>query len=207
MIPDICQQCRISEIVEFQLKGLLLCKECYKDMLSDEDWVRLEQEEWKRENNIKIILDASCGSRMFWFDKKNPAVVFMDNREIDDVLCDGRKLIIKPDVLADFRNMPFANKSFKLVVFDPPHLIRAGENSWLSKKYGVLKNTWRQDIKQGFNECMRVLDDYGVLIFKWNEEQIKQQAILDVIGQKPLFGDRRGKTHWMVFMKFEGEKE
>jgi len=52
MISDICQQCGISEIVEFQLEGLLLCKECYKDMLSNEDWVRLKQEEWKRENYI-----------------------------------------------------------------------------------------------------------------------------------------------------------
>jgi 23S rRNA G2069 N7-methylase RlmK/C1962 C5-methylase RlmI len=138
---------------------------------------------------------------MFWFDKKNPAVVFMDNREIDDVLCDGRKLIIKPDVVGDFRDIPFPDKAFKLVVFDPPHLIRAGENSWMAKKYGVLKNSWQQDIKQGFDECMRVLDDFGILVFKWNEEQIKQQAILDVIGQKPLFGDRRGKTHWMVFMR------
>lgn len=26
----------------------------------------------------KPILDACCGSRMFWYDKDNPAVVFMD---------------------------------------------------------------------------------------------------------------------------------
>jgi hypothetical protein len=44
---------------------------------------------------------------MFWFDKNNPAVVFMDNRELEDVLCDGRKLIIKPDVVGDFRSIPF----------------------------------------------------------------------------------------------------
>ena len=150
---------------------------------------------------MKPILDACCGSRMFWFDKQNPDVVFMDNRELDDVLCDGRKLIIKPDVLADFRAIPFPDKSFKLVVFDPPHLISAGENSWLAKKYGVLKATWRQDIKQGFDECMRVLEDYGVLVFKWSEEQISQKEVIQAIGCKPLFGDRRTKTHWMVFMK------
>jgi len=28
----------------------------------------------------KQILDAYCGSRMFWFDKEHPATVFMDNR-------------------------------------------------------------------------------------------------------------------------------
>ncbi len=28
----------------------------------------------------KPILDACCGSRMFWFDKNNPNVEFCDNR-------------------------------------------------------------------------------------------------------------------------------
>lgn len=98
--------------------------------------------------------------------------------------------------------MPFNDNEFKLVVFDPPHLVVAGEKSWLAKKYGKLdKETWRDDIKRGFDECMRVLDTYGVLIFKWNEEQIKLPEILKTIGERPLFGDRRAKTHWMTFMK------
>ncbi len=150
---------------------------------------------------MKRILDACCGSRMFWFDKQNSNTVYMDSRELTDTLCDGRTLNIKPDVIGDFRKMEFADKTFKLVVFDPPHLVRAGENSWLAKKYGKLSDTWPQDIKQGFDECMRVLDDYGVLIFKWNEEQIRLQELLLVIGQKPLFGNQRSKTHWLVFMK------
>ena len=153
----------------------------------------------------KPILDACCGSRMFWFDKQNPDVVFMDNRELDDVLCDGRKLIIKPDVLADFRAIPYPDNTFKLVVFDPPHLLNVGRTSWLAKKYGVLQDTWKADIKQGFSECMRVLDDYGVLVFKWSEDQIPTCDILKAIGHKPLFGSRRGKTRWLVFMKMEGE--
>lgn len=149
----------------------------------------------------KKILDTCCGSRMFWFDRQNENVVFMDNRELEDVLCDGRKLIIKPDILADFRDIPYPNNTFKLVVFDPPHLLKAGKTSWLAKKYGVLEDTWQHDIKQGFNECMRVLDTYGVLVFKWNEDQIQLSQILKVIDCKPLFGDRRAKTHWLVFMK------
>lgn len=48
------------------------------------------------------ILDACCGSRMFWFDKENPNVTFMDNRELEDILCDGRKLAIKPDIVGGF---------------------------------------------------------------------------------------------------------
>lgn len=82
----------------------------------------------------KRILDACCGSKMFWFDKNHEDVIFMDNRELSTTLCDGRKLIVKPDLIADFRNMPFDDESFYLVVFDPPHLIKAGNSSWLAKK-------------------------------------------------------------------------
>jgi len=97
--------------------------------------------------------------------------------------------------------MPFEDNSFYLVVFDPPHLVRAGEESWLAKKYGVLGPNWKEDIRQGFQECLRVLKPNGVLIFKWNEEQIKLGDILRIIEKKPLFGNRRSKTHWLVFMK------
>lgn len=38
------------------------------------------------------ILDVCCGSKMFYFDKNNPRVTFMDCRELEDVLCDGRKI-------------------------------------------------------------------------------------------------------------------
>lgn len=34
---------------------------------------------------MKRILDACCGSIMFWFDKQNPDVEFVDVREFDDV--------------------------------------------------------------------------------------------------------------------------
>ena len=121
----------------------------------------------------KVILDACCGSRMFWFDKKNSKTIFMDNRELEDTLCDGRKLEIKPDIVGDFRDIPFQDNSFYLVVFDPPHLLKVGEKSYMAKKYGKLTDNWPNDIKKGFKECMRVLKPNGILIFKWNEQQIK----------------------------------
>lgn len=148
------------------------------------------------------ILDACCGSRMFWFDKQHPDALYMDKRELEDTLCDGRLLEVKPDIIADFRNMPFTDESFYMVVFDPPHLLKAGEDSWLAKKYGKLNPiTWQEDIAAGFNECMRVLKPNGTLIFKWNEEQVKLGQILKVIDAKPLIGNKRSKTHWLVFMK------
>ena len=81
---------------------------------------------------MKHILDPCCGSRMFWFDKQNPDVVFADNRYVNTTLCDGRTLVIEPDMMIDFRDMPFPDNTFDLVVFDPPHLARAGRNSWLA---------------------------------------------------------------------------
>lgn len=157
----------------------------------------------------KMILDACCGSRMFWFDKNNPNVVFADIRTESHILCDGRALEINPDIEMDFRKMPFEDNSFKLVVFDPPHLKQLGKTSWMAKKYGVLLPTWDLDIKEGFSECMRVLEPNGILIFKWNEIQIKLNDILNIIPYQPLFGHtsgKHGRTIWLAFMKLNDEK-
>lgn len=70
---------------------------------------------------------------MFWFDKTNKDTIYMDIREFEDTLCDGRHFSVKPDVIGDFRNIPFDDETFNMVVFDPPHLIKAGDNSWLVK--------------------------------------------------------------------------
>jgi len=152
----------------------------------------------------KKILDACCGSRMFWFDKQNPDVVFGDIRKEEHTLCDGRKLSITPDVEMDFRNIPFPDNHFKLVVFDPPHLNKLGLNTWMAKKYGVLLPSWELDIKTGLNECMRVVEPNGIVIFKWNEAQITLNKVLAILDYKPLFGHttgKHGRTIWMAFMK------
>jgi ubiquinone/menaquinone biosynthesis C-methylase UbiE len=152
----------------------------------------------------KLILDACCGSKMFWFDKENPDVLFQDIRHEDHILCDGRSLEVKPDIIADFTSMPYPDNSFYHVVFDPPHMNKLGRKSWMAKKYGVLLPTWEHDLKEGFNECMRVLKPNGTLVFKWNESQIKLREVLDLFPIKPLYGHtsgRHGKTIWVCFMK------
>lgn len=152
----------------------------------------------------KKILDVCCGSKMFWFDKNNPDVIFGDIRSETLKLCDGRSLEIHPDIEMDFRNIPFPDNSFKIVVFDPPHLKDLGQNTWMAQKYGVLLPTWETDIKSGFDECMRVLEPDGVLIFKWSEAQITLKKVLSIIEAQPLFGHtsgKHGKTIWMAFMK------
>jgi SAM-dependent methyltransferase len=157
---------------------------------------------------MKKILDACCGSRMFWFNKENPNVVFGDIRKENHILCDGRKLEINPDIQMDFRDIPFENETFNLVVFDPPHLNSLGTKSWMAKKYGKLSDNWRIDIAKGFSECMRVLKENGILIFKWNETDIKVSEMIETIKTQPLFGHKSGKranTHWLCFMKISGK--
>lgn len=161
--------------------------------------------------NIPPVLDATCGGRMIWFDKNNPLTIFVDKRVmIDEIIYQSadekitRKHTINPDVVADFTDLPFADNTFYHVVFDPPHLKTLGENSWMCKKYGKLPNNWREVIKDGFNECMRVLRPFGTLVFKWNETEISTKELIETIECKPLYGCRSGKaskTHWMVFIK------
>lgn len=151
----------------------------------------------------KAILDVCCGSKMFWFDKDHKNVVFGDNRVEQHVLCDGRGLNITPDIQFCFTYLPFKDKLFSMVVFDPPHLKNLGVNSWMAKKYGILGKTWKDDFAQGFKECFRVLKPGGILIFKWNEIQIKTSEILKLTTKKPLFGHISGKrsnTHWISFI-------
>lgn len=159
----------------------------------------------------KHILDATCGSRTIWFDKNCKEAVYLDKRvehgtaiwkstKNDSV----RRLDVEPDVVADFTDMPFDDNSFELVVFDPPHLVRVGENAWMKKKYGKLPEDWQKLIHDGFWECMRVLKPYGTLIFKWSDVQVTTREVLNAIGRDPLFGHRSGKamkTHWMCYMK------
>ena len=50
------------------------------------------------------ILDACCGSRMFWFDKNESHTTFMDIRE-EKFEIHGKKVNVDPDVIGDFRDM------------------------------------------------------------------------------------------------------
>lgn len=144
---------------------------------------------------------------MFWFDPDDERVIFVDRRR-ESHLLDHRPgkslLVIDPTIQADFTKLPFAENSFAVVVFDPPHLRHNGRNSWLAKKYGKLGKNWQEEISAGLREAFRVLRPTGVLIFKWNERDVPVKKILALTPYKPLIGNRCGKlaqTHWIVFMK------
>lgn len=66
------------------------------------------------------------------------------------------------------------------------------------------QDEWITQLKKGFDECMRVLDDFGTLVFKWNETQIPVSEVLKVLSAQPVIGHKSGKannTHWMLFFK------
>lgn len=156
------------------------------------------------------ILDMTCGSRSIWFNKHHPEAVYVDKRNQEQVLMFGKGRTsphhndILPDIVADFTALPFPDNSFSLVVFDPPHLIKAKDTAWLVKKYGKLDEDWPRMLRDGFSEGMRVLKPDGVLVFKWSECDIPAEKVWKAIGRKPLFGHhsgRKSRTFWGCYMK------
>ncbi len=75
------------------------------------------------------ILDACCGAKMFWYEKKLPFVTFQDIRAGIKEYSGGRKIRIEPNHVGNVTSMDFADETFDLVIFDPPHMIRAGKTS------------------------------------------------------------------------------
>lgn len=158
------------------------------------------------------ILDATCGFKGIWYQKNHPFVTFMDKRKC--VLYSNhkkgkRKIDISPDIVSEWKNAPFPNNYFDIVVFDPPHLIReeGKKECSLTKSYGYLKlKTWRKDISEGVKKLFDVLKPNGIFIFKWCENSIKVEEVIKLFPYKPLFGSNtksKGKTSnfWILFIK------
>jgi len=158
-------------------------------------------------NKEKYILDATASKRTFWINKEHPNTTFMDNRKE-----------VKPEVLGDFRKMPFEDNSFNLVIFDPPHILQKEFNGKLvtHQYYGILNpETWKEDLKKGFDECFRVLKEKGTLVFKWSDcnrwanSKAKLKDVFEFIGYEPLIIERfklseNSTTYWCIFTKQKG---
>ena len=178
--------------------------------LIEEAVKRFDNQFGSTELKNKTILDVCCGGRMFWFQKENPNTLYVDIRE-PETFTTGKGIHkrtrkIRPDVVMDFRNLDLPDNHFSLVVFDPPHMLNIGSNSFTAKTYGKLSKDWESDLSIGFSECFRVLKTGGTLIFKWCEYDIPLSKILKLTPNIPLFGHKSGKqqkTHWVTFMKWE----
>jgi SAM-dependent methyltransferase len=160
---------------------------------------------------MPLVLDACCGPRMFWFDRDDSRALFIDRRrevvtrDLGTVKTRNRRpAIVDPHIIADFTRMPFANESFYMVVFDPPHMSknRSGLSGIFPKLYGTLADNWPEAMRLGFAECFRVLKPNGTLVFKWADSSVPVAQVLMNTPRRPLFGSRRGRhTHWYVFIK------
>lgn len=170
------------------------------------------------------ILDATCGGRSIWHpeSKDREDTLYIDIREEAAGFVDqgfnfeaNPGYEIAPDEQQDFRDLPYPDESFNLVVFDPPHPIRPGGMAGITgatlRKWGCLHaETWQDDLSSGFSELWRVLRPGGTLVFKFNDESADFRDVLELAPAPPLFGtsvnDGRTETRWFVFYKPEGAR-
>jgi SAM-dependent methyltransferase len=159
----------------------------------------------------KFILDATAGFRMMWFNKHHPNCLYIDQRPE-----------CEPDEIQDFRKLPYANSTFQLVIFDPPHIIRGGNaNHNFFRAFGKLEpDTAKIDLQAGLKELWRVLKPNGILLFKWCNYSIPSNEIIALAPVKPLIyqvtankstkekrrhAEENITTVWFCFMKIPEE--
>jgi len=146
------------------------------------------------------ILDACCGERAFWINKKHPDTTFIDIRKE-----------VGPDMIMDCKKTSFPDKAFDLIIFDPPHLSYTKNNKGLfARQWGTIRaKDTRILIREAFIEFSRILKDDGFVLFKWNTHDQKLKTILPLINKfEILFGQltaqrtkHSSQTYWFMLRK------
>lgn len=163
------------------------------------------------------VLDPTCGGRCIWYggNKDREDTLYVDNREEEPGFHgqEGRTYAVQPDEVQDFTDLPYDDGEFNLIVWDPPHITRADGMEQLTgritKKYGALHaETWQHDLRKGFEELWRVLSPGGTLVFKFADNNIPFEDVLDVFPEDPLCGTttkkhNRTENRWFTFYKPE----
>lgn len=98
------------------------------------------------------VLDATYGRGRFWTKYRPPLLVGVD---IDPAKCPGGDSV-------DFRRLPFPDRSFDVVVFDPPYKLNGSSQlGGFDEDYGVAgapvtRQERMRTIAEGAKECARV---------------------------------------------------
>lgn len=111
----------------------------------------------------QAVLDCTANHRRMWKGTDTARVTFLD---IDPTM--------NPDVVGDFRAMPFADAAFDVLVFDPPHLpAAAGSPASLAHfrhNHGLGTAPHADNVNSLFrpflSEAQRVLRPGGILLAK-----------------------------------------
>lgn len=146
------------------------------------------------------ILDMTAGNRGIWFNKNNPAAVYVDVRPE-----------VKPMIVADTRELPESvGDGFDLIVFDPPHE-NFGANSNMSRDYGHhTAADIRDTVSRSAREAHRVSKPDALMAFKWNDHGQSFPKILALMAPwwEPLFGQKTAertkhscKTQWVMLRR------
>jgi len=140
-----------------------------------------------------MILDATAGNRSIYQYKKSENIIFIDIE---------KQLWTKPTMFADSRKLPFKDKTFHTVIFDPPHdwggdpfdftmgkFLKSRQ--WGRTKpyqftyYGWDKYKHKAEIikyiYESQKEFARVTEDTGLLIVKWCEIRFKIERLLTIL--------------------------
>jgi len=111
------------------------------------------------------IADITYGKGVFW---KNVDLNQYDFFPSDIITC--------PDTLYDFKNLPYQNDSFDVIVFDPPYAHNPGRMI-VDANYqnaATTKGFYHKDImnlyKEGMTEAYRCLKPGGILLVKCQDE-------------------------------------
>ena len=132
---------------------------------------------------MKPILDACCGSRMFWFDKNESHTTFMDIRQ-ETFEIHGKKVNVNPDVVGDFRDMPFEDNSFDLIICsdvlehlpDDIYKKTIKEFKRVSKKYILIISPNSEDLEANQSKCIKC---GTVFHMNWHISSISVDKILN----------------------------
>ena len=134
-----------------------------------------------------LILDATCSFAKIW---PRYASIRMDIRRI-----------VRPDIVADARFMPFQNGTFNKIYCDPPHIIYAFDPTNDSKKtstfrpryvrfrehirfdmairFGFWKSRdeWADFVAKSGPEFVRILKEQGLLHYKITDDGDRRQRV------------------------------